>query len=81
MPNHLGQRTEGDGDGNGEGEERKHKCFRVCADLGDELLAALVIGWQPHVWPVGLGEGEEDKSTTGGPTEQIRAKKKSHAYV
>ncbi len=50
------------------------KGFKVCVDLGDELLAVVVVGWQPHVWHVGLGEGEEDKSATGGPTQQTRAK-------
>ena len=33
----------------------------VCANLGDELFAALAVGWRPQVWPVGLEEGEKDK--------------------
>ncbi len=53
------------------------KRFKVCADLGDELLASLVVEWQTPRLAVGLGEGEEDKSATGGPHNRHKPKKKN----
>lgn len=46
----------------GRGEDATHvEGLKVFADLGDELLAALVALWEPCVWRVGLGEGEESE--------------------
>ncbi len=39
--------------------------FKVFADLGDELFAALVALREPGVWRVGLGEGEESERGAG----------------
>ena len=57
-----------DGERKGMGKRRRNittqvKCFKVCADLGDELLAALVIGWQAHVWRIGLENGLKGRKT------------------
>ena len=41
----------------------------VCTDLSDELLAALAIGWQPHVLHADSDDSEEDKSMTVFPHE------------
>ncbi len=39
--------------------------FKVFADLGDELFAALVALWEPGVWCVSLGESEESERRAG----------------
>ena len=35
--------------------------FKVFADFGNELFAALVTLWEPGIWRVGLGEGKESE--------------------
>jgi hypothetical protein len=68
----------GGGGGRGGGEKSQRTTHvnhsKVCVD--SERIAALVHGWQDHVWRVSLKDGEEEKSATGGTTQQTRTKSK-----
>jgi len=52
------------------------KRFKVCADLGDELLASLVVEWQPHGWPSVWRKVRKTKVQLADPHNRHKPKKK-----
>ena len=56
------------------------KCSKACANLGNELSVALVVGWQHNVWYIGLEDGEGDKSETGERTQYMKQKRRKCLY-